>query len=170
MEAIATRSLRNRLLEFHFQASRNLQVRPIVKYTSLSFFVDRFMPALQRGNNIDKMQGQNGKSWLLEHLRESNLQLFCFVSIWISSKIHDSNPLSVKSLKALSDKLISDQHFTFHDFSEAELVFMEVSTYVISVPKQRWEFPLLPWVKFATSYDEEQIARVVTYIISHILK
>lgn len=85
------------------------------------------------------------ESWLLRPLRESNLQLFSLVSIWISSKvgnhnllimgfhcwrrlyvshisclqIHDSQPLSVKSLKLLGDKMIKEQHFTTRDFLEA---------------------------------------------------
>ncbi|KAJ4750879.1 cyclin J18 [Rhynchospora pubera] len=236
MEAMATRSLRRRLLEFHLQASHHLQLRPIVKYTSLSFFLDRFMPSLQRGSFTEKMQGGNCKSWLLEHLRESNLQLFVLISIWISSKIHDSQSLSVRSLKALSDKIISDQHFTSRDFSDAEFIFLEVigydigtskivflhledlfiqlrglsklgeiiemdtcmeimdllyeedtsslfltsfdslaasilvSAYLISVPKQQWEFPLLPWVKFITLHEEQDIMRFVGCILSHVLK
>ncbi|KAJ4767275.1 cyclin J18 [Rhynchospora pubera] len=230
MEAMATRSLRRRLLEFHLQASHHLQLRPIVKYTSLSFFLDRFMPSLQRGSFTEKMQGGNCKSWLLEHLRESNLQLFVLISIWISSKIHDSQSLSVRSLKALSDKIISDQHFTSRDFSDAvigydigtsKIVFLHledffiqlrglsklgeiiemdtcmeimdllyeedtsslfltsfdslaasilVSAYLISVPKQQWEFPLLPWVKFITLHEEQDIMRFVGCILSHVLK
>ncbi|KAG0469706.1 hypothetical protein HPP92_016406 [Vanilla planifolia] len=66
--------------------------------------------------------------WLLNPLTESNLQLFALVSIWISSKLHDSRPLSVKSLKSLGDVLITDQCFTTRDFAEAERVFMEVQS------------------------------------------
>ncbi|KAF3332402.1 cyclin-J18-like protein [Carex littledalei] len=203
----------------------------MVKYTSLSFFLDRFMPSLQRQDNIKKLQAETSKSWLLEHLRESNLQLFVLISIWVSSKIHDSKPLSVRSLKALSDKLISDQHFTSRDFSDAvmgydigtskiaflfledlflqlrelsklgeaiemetcmeimDLLYEEDTTYplfttsshslaaailvcgyLISVPKQQWEFPLLPWVKFITSHEEEDIMHLVVCILSHVLK
>ncbi|XP_078161558.1 cyclin J18 isoform X2 [Carex rostrata] len=231
MEAMATRSLTRRFLQFHFQASHHLQLKPMVKYTSLSFFLDRFMPSLQRQDNTKKLQAETSKSWLLEHLRESNLQLFVLISIWVSSKIHDSKPLSVRSLKALSDKLISDQHFTSRDFSDAvmgydigtskiaflfledlfiqlrelsklgEAIEMEtcmeimdllyeedtisplfttssdslaaailVCAYLISVPKQQWEFPLLPWVKFITSHEEEDIMHLVVCILSHVLK
>ncbi|THG04296.1 hypothetical protein TEA_000760 [Camellia sinensis var. sinensis] len=127
------------------------------------------------------------ENWLLHPIRESNLQLFALVSIWISSKMHDSHPLSVKCLKSLGDKMIKEQHFTTHDFLEAEVVLMQVldfeigtaniafeflkelfiqfknvalalsfyfvivldllqvASYVITVPKQRWEFPVLPW-------------------------
>ncbi|XP_028090889.1 cyclin-J18-like isoform X2 [Camellia sinensis] len=101
--------------------------------------------------------------------------------------MHDSHPLSVKCLKSLGDKMIKEQHFTTHDFLEAEVVLMQgiatvgklvnfeacmdimellyekdqtsalynspkylaasilVASYVITVPKQRWEFPVLPW-------------------------
>ncbi|OEL17255.1 Cyclin-J18-like [Dichanthelium oligosanthes] len=186
------------------------------------------------------------RSWLLEPLRDSNLELFALVAVWIASKIHDLKPLSVKSLKALGDRIIADQHFTCRDFANAELVFMEVvdhnigsssiafiyleellihfreisklgdlldldvcmetldilyeteetsllfnspcslaastlvAAYVISVPKQMWEFPILPWgdtlkklhfaVRFATSYDEEEIMKIVLTILLHVLK
>ncbi|KAI7980960.1 Cyclin-J18 [Camellia lanceoleosa] len=52
------------------------------------------------------------ENWLLHPMRESNLQLFALVSIWISRKMHDSHPLSVKCLKSLGDKMIKEQHFT----------------------------------------------------------
>jgi CHASE1-domain containing sensor protein len=45
-----------------------------------------------------------------------------------------------------------------------------VTAYAISVPKQRWEFPILPWVTFTTSYDEEEIMKVVLTILMHVLK
>lgn len=175
-------------------------------------------------------------SWLLEPLRDSNLELFALVAVWIASKIHELKPLSVKSLKALGDRIIADQHFTCRDFANAELVFMEVveynigslniaftyleellvqfreiskigdllnmdvcmeildilyetedsswlfnspcqlaasalvTAYAISVAKQRWEFPILPWVTFTTSYDEEEIMKVVLTILMHVLK
>ncbi|GJY60692.1 cyclin-J18 isoform X1 [Tanacetum coccineum] len=149
--------------------------------------------------------------WLLQPARESNLQLFSLIALWISSKIHDSRHLSVKRLKTLADKTIQEQHYTTRDFAEAEVIFMQVlnfeigtsdivyrfledlliqlkevatvgdhlnievcmdimdllyekeetstlyssphslaasilvASYVITVPKQRWEFPLLPW-------------------------
>lgn len=180
--------------------------------------------------------GRAVRSWLLEPLRDSNLELFALVAVWIASKIHDLRPLSVKSLKALGDRIIADQHFTCRDFADAELVFMEVvehnigssriafiyleellihfreisklgdlldldvcmeildilyenedtsllfnsplslaastlvAAYAISVPKQTWEFPILPWVKFATSYDEEEIMKIVLTILLHVLK
>lgn len=145
-------------------------------------------------------------------------------------------PLSVKSLKALSDRIIADQHFTCRDFADAELVFMEVvdynigssniafiyleelliqfreisklgdllnmdvcmeildvlyetedtswlfnspcplaastlvTAYVMSVPKQTWEFPILPWVQFTTSYAEEGIMKIVLTILMHLFK
>lgn len=144
--------------------------------------------------------------------------------------------MSVKSLKALGDRIIADQHFMCRDFASAELVFLEVvehnigfssicfiyleellmhfreiskigelldldvcmeildilyetedtsllfnspcslaastlvAAYAISVPKQTWEFPILPWVRFATSYDEEEIMKIVLTILLHVLK
>ncbi|KAG6467210.1 hypothetical protein ZIOFF_074981 [Zingiber officinale] len=86
------------------------------------------------------LEEKDGGSWLLRPVRESNLQLFSLASIWISNKIHDRSPLSVKSLKALGDKLIIDQHFTTKDFVEAELVFMEVSGYDIGASNIAFNF------------------------------
>lgn len=234
MAAVAERaedmlsSLRFRVLQFLFHSSLKLDLQPVVKYTSLSFFADRFLPTISRKRSWNH--------WLLSPPTESNLQLFALVSIWISSKVHNSRPLSVKSLKSLGDRIISDQHFGTRDFAEAELVFMEVlrfnigasniafvfledffihfrelsklgellrfdvcmeimdllyetedtsmlfeapyplaasilvAAYVISVPKQEYEFPLLPWVKFVTSYREEYILQIVQYILEHLLK
>nr|XP_010939972.2 cyclin-J18-like [Elaeis guineensis] len=227
-------TLRHRLLEFLLHASSQLQCPPIVKYTALSFFADRFLPSLRRKARL--LGERDGGSWLLDPPRESNLQLFALISLWISSKLHDSRPLSVKSIKALGDNLITDQHFMTRDYAEAELVFMEVfgfdigastiafvfledlliqfrelskigellrfdvcmeimdllyetedvsalfsspcslaasilvTAYTISVPKQRWEFPVLPWVTFVTSYDEDDIRRIVSCILRHVLK
>lgn len=47
-----------------------------------------------------------------------------FIAELLISQIHDSKPLSVRSLKALSDKLISDQHFTSRDFSDAVYLYL----------------------------------------------
>ncbi|XP_052205652.1 cyclin-J18 isoform X2 [Diospyros lotus] len=197
--------LRLRLLAFLIQSAQ-LEIRPIVKYSALSLFADRFYPSLSRFRQSNGME-----NWLLHPIRESNLQLFALISIWISSKVHDSHPLSVKSVKSLGDKMIKEQYFTIRDFLEAEVVLMQVLnfeigtsniafkfleeiciqfkgvarvgklvnfvacmdimdllyekeetsslynsprylaasilvvSYVITVPRQRWEFPLLPW-------------------------
>ncbi|KAJ0987560.1 hypothetical protein J5N97_005916 [Dioscorea zingiberensis] len=223
--------VRRRVMEFLLESSLQLPAPPIVKYTALSFFTDRFLPSLPCF-----LQRNTGRlNWLLNPLRESNLQLFALVSIWISSKIHDTRPLSIKSLKSLGDNVIVDQHFTTRDFAEAELVFMEVfrfdigaskvaygfledlliqfrelsrvgdlvsldlcthimdllyeteetsklllsphslaasvlvTAYLLSVPKQQWEFPVLPWVKSITSYEEQDIGEMVIKILKHIL-
>ncbi|KAL5760771.1 hypothetical protein ACOSP7_019261 [Xanthoceras sorbifolium] len=221
-----------RLAEFLIQSASELQVSPIVKYTAFSLFADRFYPSLTR--YIQKRHDKG--NWLLKPTRESNLQLFALISLWISSKIHDSRPLSVKSLKRLGDKIIKEQHFTTRDFSEAEIVFMQVldfeigasnialifleellvqfkevaragelvsfeacmdlmdvlyekeetlilyrsprslaasilvAAYVITVPKQRWEFPVLPWVKFVTSCKEEDVVESVGDILKHVFE
>jgi hypothetical protein len=94
--------------------------------------------------------GRAVRSWLIEPLRDSNLELFALVAVWIASKvivsafflansvcmhamgriitfpfmlssvqIHELRPLAVKSLKALSDCIIADQHFTCRDFADA---------------------------------------------------
>ncbi|RVW89183.1 Cyclin-J18 [Vitis vinifera] len=171
------------------------------------------------------MQVKHTGSWLLQPMRESHLQLFALISIWISSKIHDSRPLSMKSLKSLGDGIINEQHFTTRDFLEAEVVLMQVlnfeigasniafvfleelliqfkgiakvgelvnfeacldimdllyekeetsvlysspcslaasilacsstvASYVITVPRQKWEFPVLPWGMIPPSVND----------------
>ncbi|KAK9222941.1 hypothetical protein WN944_011382 [Citrus x changshan-huyou] len=117
----------SRLMEFMIQSAHQLEVSPIVKYSALSLFADRFFPSLTRYT-----VGSNGKgNWLLQPIRESNLQLFALIALWISSKIHDSRPVSVKSFKSLGDKIIKDEHFTTRDFLEAEIVFMQVLDFEI---------------------------------------
>ncbi|KAK8657456.1 hypothetical protein V6N13_035691 [Hibiscus sabdariffa] len=211
---------------------KQLRAPPIVKYTALSLFAERFLPSLATSM---KQRNQIG-SWLLRSMEESNLQLFALISIWISSKIHDSRALSVKCLKSLGDDLIRDQHFTTKDFVEAEVVFLQVlnfeigisnvafifleelfiqfkgvakvgelmnfeacmdlmdllyekeetsllfsspcklaasilvTSYVVTVPKQQWEFPVLPWVKFVTSYKEDDIGDKVKDILMHVFE
>nr|POE84034.1 cyclin-j18 [Quercus suber] len=191
MRSEQQRPLRLPLLQFLIQSAQDLKVVPIVKYAALSLFFDRFYPSLSRFTQ----QGDATANWLLQPIRESNLQLFALISIWVSSKIHDSRPLSVKSLKSLGDRTITEQHFTTRDFVEAEVVLLQVNfieplrevaklgevlnfeacidimdllyerdetsvlyssprslaasvlvaSYVITVPKQRQEFPVLPW-------------------------
>ncbi|CAN4092656.1 unnamed protein product [Withania somnifera] len=222
--------LRTRVVEFLIQSAEHLQVSPIVKYSALSLFADRLYPSLSREGV------QDAKTWLLNPLRESNLQLFALIAILISSKIHDSPPLNIKSFKSLADNTIKDQHFTTKDFLEAELVLMQVlrfeigtlnvtfrffedlvtklgevarvgeqlnfetcmdimdllyekaeissfncsphhlaasivvAAYVITVPLQKNEFPILQWVKFVTSCKEEDVVDTVRDILMHVFE
>ncbi|KAL9996757.1 putative cyclin [Helianthus debilis subsp. tardiflorus] len=222
--------VRIRVLDFFIQSAQQLEVPPIVKYTAFSFFAERFCPII-----CSSLQSITGH-WLLQPVTESNLQLFALIAIWISSKIHDSRPLTVKKLKILADKIIHEQHYTTRDFAEAEVIFMQVlnfeigtsdivfrfledlliqlkevatigdhmnlevcmdimdllyekeetttlytsshslaasilvASYVIMVPKQRWEFPVIPWVKYGMACTDEEIIRVVTYILKHVLQ
>nr|CAD1837371.1 unnamed protein product [Ananas comosus var. bracteatus] len=215
---------RHGLLEFLLQASL---LRPVVKYTALAFFAHRFLPSLIEDD------GANARScWLLRPLRESNLQLFALVSIWISTKVIRTRlyggtsirmRVSISSFELrirsecrrlrfqvlgydigasniafvhLEDLLVQFRELSklgelvaldvcmeimdlLYETEDASLLFRApyalaastlVTAYVISVPKQRWEFPLLPWVKFVTSYDEEEIAEIVTRILTHVLQ
>ncbi|KAM6546741.1 hypothetical protein CsatB_027477 [Cannabis sativa] len=235
-------ALRPCLLEFLIESAQLLEVSPIVKYTALSFFADRFYP---RFSSSRFKEGGDIANWLLQPLRESNLQLFALASLWISSKvglhhlsllifIHSSRPLSINCFKSLGDKVIKEQHFTNRDFLEAEVVLMQVlnfeigavdiaftfleelfhqlrevakigdlvnfeacmdimdilyekgeistehcsshslaastlvASYVITVPKQRWEFPILPWVRFVTGCKEDDILEIVREILKHV--
>ncbi|KAI3736084.1 hypothetical protein L6452_15617 [Arctium lappa] len=223
-------TVRTPVLGFLIQSAQQLEVPPIVKYAGLSFFAERFYPIISR------FKQDSLGHWLLQPVRESNLQLFALISIWISSKIHDSHPLSVKKLKTVADKIIQDQHYTTRDFADAEVIFMQVldfeigtsniayrfledlviqlkevatvgyhlnfevcmdimdllyekeetsalysspcflaasilvASYVITVPKQRWEFPLLPWVRHEMGFKEEEMIEVVRDILSHVLQ
>ncbi|XP_078444824.1 cyclin J18 isoform X2 [Wolffia australiana] len=221
---------RRELLEFLMNACALMEVAPIVKYTALSFFADRFLPSLHGGTRENLTH-----SWLMDPLRESNLQLFVLISLWIASKSHDTSPISSRTLKSFGDIHIKDQHFTMRDFVEAEIIFMEVlnygigssnvafifleefliqfraisragelvscqacmdimdllyeteeiallysqphllaavilvTSYVLTVPRQSWEFPLLPWVKFTASYEEDHVMQLVEQVLEHIL-
>uniref|UniRef100_A0A1J3CAK0 Cyclin-J18 n=1 Tax=Noccaea caerulescens TaxID=107243 RepID=A0A1J3CAK0_NOCCA len=44
-----------------------------------------------------------------------------------------------------------------------------VSSYIITVPKQLWEFPILPWVKMVTNKEEKEVVELVGYILAHVL-
>ncbi|XP_042983050.1 cyclin-J18 isoform X5 [Carya illinoinensis] len=123
------------LVEFLIQSTQELDVGQIVKYAALSLFADRFYPSLSRS-----AQGNDKANWLLQPVRESNLQLFALISIWISSKIHDSCPLPVKCLKFLGDTTIKEQHFTTRDFLEAEVVFLQVLDFEIGTANNAFVF------------------------------
>ncbi|EPS65838.1 hypothetical protein M569_08939, partial [Genlisea aurea] len=118
--------MRSRAIEFLMRSAQLLDVSPVVKYSALSLFADRFCPALVRFQN-----GKRKLNCLLHPIEESNLQLFVLVSLWLSSKIHDSSPLSVKTLKSLSDKFIEDQHYTTGDLAAAEMVFLQALEFEI---------------------------------------
>ncbi|CAH8347340.1 unnamed protein product [Eruca vesicaria subsp. sativa] len=218
--------LRRRLVEFLIQCTTQLELPPIVKYSALSLFFDRFRPSVVRFLQKKK----KAEHWLLQPLTESNLQLFVLISIWISCKMHCSRGLSVQCLKSLGDKMITEQLFTVRDFMEAQVTKFEigtlniaytvlddlliqfkevakagellnfeacmdmmdllyekeetsvlyhsstslaasilVSSYIITVPKQQWEFPILPWVKMVTNKEEREVVELVGYILSHVL-
>ncbi|KAH0451714.1 hypothetical protein IEQ34_019013 [Dendrobium chrysotoxum] len=144
--------LRRHLLEFLIDSAQQLLVRPIVKYTALSFFADRFFPSVSRSrkNNLFDEAKCERNFWLPNPLTESNLQLFALVSIWVSSKLHETRPLSVKSLKSLGDMLISDQCFTTRDFAMAVSVvlcnfdyFLCVDQIIIFLTETDYKLPLL---------------------------
>ncbi|KAE9605206.1 putative cyclin [Lupinus albus] len=119
-------SQRLHMVEFLIQSAQYLQVAPIVKYSALSLFTDRFLHSLP---SFIRCSGSG--NWLLKPVTESALQLFVFISLWISSKINESQPLSVTHLKALADKSIKEQHFTTRNFLEAEVLFLQVLNFEI---------------------------------------
>ncbi|CAL0318521.1 unnamed protein product [Lupinus luteus] len=224
-------SQRLHMVEFLIQSAQHLKVAPIVKYSALSLFCERFLPSLP---SLIPCSGLG--NWLLKPITESALQLFVLISLWISSKINESRSLSATHLKALADKSIKEQHFTTRNFLEAEVLFLQVlnfeigstnvaflfleeiwtqikgvakvgelinfeacmevmdllyekeetsllyksphslaasilvASYVMTVPKQECEFPVLAWVKFVTSCKEEDIIKMVSEILKHVLR
>jgi hypothetical protein len=54
-----------------------------------------------------------------------------FLFMLCSVQIHELRPLAVKSLKALSDRIIADQHFTCRDFADAVSLWCIVFFYLI---------------------------------------
>lgn len=131
----------------------------LVRFQTTFFF---FFPPILLPNNgfvsfLKRFVGGNGKRhWLLHPVKESNLQLFALISIWISSKvsfinylhpisyrtslgkldtlqIYISEPLSVKTLKSLGDRIITEQHFTLRDYIEAVSFFsLKLGQYLVS--------------------------------------
>ncbi|CAA7043737.1 unnamed protein product [Microthlaspi erraticum] len=139
--------LRRRLIEFLINSTTQLELPPIVKYSALSLFFDRFRPSVVRF-----LQKKKAEHRLLKPLRESNLQLFVLISIWISCKMHCSRGLSVQSMKLLGDKLITEQLFTSREFLEAELIFLKVKhcTLVVCCLRSRSSFKL-----FTTEHEKQ---------------
>ncbi|CAA0828585.1 Cyclin-J18 [Striga hermonthica] len=235
MRSMTTRAglcplLRWRVIQFLVRSSRVLQVSPMVKYSALTLFADRFYPAL-----TSLEDGKGTENWLLHPIGESNLQLFALISLWVTSKLHDTPPLSVKSLKLLSDKYIKEQHYTngdlleafvekvlkfgigtsniafvlveeliaqltvvarvgehvkfeacmdvmdllyeceemtplFHSSPQALAASVVVVAYVITVPLQMWEFPVVPWVVFASTCKEMELLDRIKIILKHIFE
>ncbi|CAM8953355.1 unnamed protein product [Rhodiola kirilowii] len=213
--------IRARVVELLIVSAERLEVFSVVKYSAMSLFADRLCNTLSDSRHES---GEDIDHWLLRPLTESSLQLFALISLWISSKMHTSRPVSVKSLKSLGDKMINDQHFTTRDYVEAEVVFMQVlgfeismmntpfahledlhhqfieiskigemvnfevcmdimdlvyekgtrysdpiTSYLITVPKQRHEFPLLQWVVFIASFREDDVLELVEDILKLVL-
>ncbi|CAJ1933005.1 unnamed protein product [Sphenostylis stenocarpa] len=226
------------VVEFLIHSAQHLQVSPIVKYSALSFLVDRFFPSLP---TFIQAPPNSSSSCLLPPLSEATFHLFVLISLWVSTKIHNSQPLSVTCLKSFAHASIKEHHFTTRNFLDAEVLFMQVlnfeigttniafffledlwvqfkevakvgelismeicmdimdllyeeedmsihfkspkslaasilvTSYVIKVPRQKWEFPVLAWgkkvhlVNFVTSCKVDDIIRLVTKILKHVL-
>ncbi|VAI07889.1 unnamed protein product [Triticum turgidum subsp. durum] len=81
-------SRRSHLLQFLLHASNRLDLRPIVKYSALSFFDGCFLPALPRKMGFCGARSERAvRLWLIEPLGDSNLELFALVAVWIASKV-----------------------------------------------------------------------------------
>ncbi|KAL2895527.1 Cyclin-J18 [Bienertia sinuspersici] len=228
-------SYRIEAVKFLIKSAENLKVFPIIKYSALSLFNHRFFPSLSSSSP----SRNNIHHWLLKKpLIFPHLQLFSLISLWISSKTYNSPPISVKSLKSISDQQIKDQHFTKSDFLDAEILFLQLlnfeigtlknsaflvmeelmmklkevakvgemvsfevccdimdliyesdeisqmlkdspvyiaaaiiaSTYAMTVPKQRNEFPVIGWLNFVSGCIEEDLMWVVKLILDFVVR
>ncbi|KAF5960028.1 hypothetical protein HYC85_001237 [Camellia sinensis] len=166
----------------------------------------------------DERHSNDMENWLLHPMRESNLQLFALVSIWISRKVDilqevvlmqvldfeiGTSNIAFKFLEELFiqfkgiatvGKLVNfeackdimdllyekDQTSALYNspkylaalilacaftFLISNLLIQKcctcyVASYVITVPKQRWEFPVLPWASPTTLGKEIAILAV----------
>ncbi|GFQ03165.1 cyclin-j18 [Phtheirospermum japonicum] len=70
----------------------------------------------------------------------------------------------------IMDLLYENEETTslIHSSPQALAASILVVAYVITVPLQKWEFPVLPWVKFVSSCKEEVILDSVRLILKHI--
>ncbi|XP_057860699.2 cyclin-J18 isoform X2 [Cryptomeria japonica] len=221
-------SYRRAALAFLIHITQELRSRPLTKYTALCFFGDRFLRALPARGRA--WENDREIRWI-EPCKESNLQLFALISVWIASKIHETRPIYVGSLKSISDELITEQHFTIRDFIEAtihfnlrtgNIIFMcledlliqfrntavsakdlkssvcldvldimyesedlcstflstdivaaaaiLVVAYILTVPRGRSEFPMIPWLKIVCRCEEEDIETLCERILMSILQ
>lgn len=65
----------------------------------------------------------------------------------------------------LYEKEETSSHYNSPRYLSASVL---VASYVITVPGQMCEFPVVPWVKFVTSCREEQILERVRDILKHV--
>ncbi|XP_068462059.1 cyclin-J18 isoform X2 [Phaseolus vulgaris] len=133
------------MVEFFIHSAELLQVSAIVKYSAFSFFVDRFFPSLP---TFIEAGGTSSSSWLLRPLTQNTFHLFALISLWISTKIHYSRPLSVASFKSLANSSIKEHHFTTRNFLEAEVLFMQVLNFEIGTANIAFFFLQELWVQF----------------------
>ncbi|KAJ0240477.1 Cyclin-J18 [Hirschfeldia incana] len=57
----------------------------------------------------------------------------------------------------------------YHSSTSLAAASILVSSYIVTVPKQQWEFPILPWVKMVTNKEEREVVELVGYILSQVL-
>ncbi|KNA18271.1 hypothetical protein SOVF_072280 [Spinacia oleracea] len=124
-------SRRLQAVKFLINCADQLKSSPIVKYSALSLFAHRFIPHLSSSRYRNTHH-----HWLLKNpLHFPHLQLFSLISLWISSKTHDSPPLALKTLKSIGDQCIKDQHFTKTDYLDAEILFLQSLNFEVGTMK-----------------------------------
>ncbi|XP_029130740.1 cyclin-J18 isoform X3 [Cajanus cajan] len=217
------------MVEFLIQCAQHLQVPPIVKYSALSLFADRFFPSLPPYTILNHFPLHVSSSWLIKTSRNNTLRLEisskqrCFSCSCNYGCTDPKNPYIVAIIE-IADSFFKEQNIdTVLDFEigttniaflfledlwvqfkgvakVGELISIEacmeimdllyekeemsvlfrsphsiaaailVVSYVITVPKQKWEFPVLAWVNFVTSCKEDDMIKMVTVILKHVLE
>ncbi|XP_047342689.1 cyclin-J18 isoform X3 [Impatiens glandulifera] len=78
--------------------------------------------------------------------------------------------LNFEACMDIMDLLYEEQELsTLYYNPESLSAAILVVAYVITVPKQKWEFPVLPWVKFISSCKEEDVVEIVGNILKHVV-
>ncbi|XP_027913236.1 cyclin-J18-like isoform X3 [Vigna unguiculata] len=102
----------------------------------------------------------------------SNIAFFFLEDLWVQFKgvARVGELISIEVCMDIMDLLYEKEEMSVHFRSPKSLAAsILVTSYVITVPRQKWEFPLLAWVNFVTSCKEDDITRLVTKILKHVL-
>ncbi|XP_010271128.1 PREDICTED: cyclin-J18-like isoform X3 [Nelumbo nucifera] len=179
--------VRQQMIQFLLFSSAQLGVRPIVKYTALSLYAERFYPSLNNLKSLgDEIIGE--QHFTIRDFLESEVVFmqvldfeigvsniaFLFLEdllIQFRELARVGELVNFETCMNIMDLLYETEETSSLYASPCSLAAsILVASYVITVPKQQWEFPLLPWVKFVTSYKEESIEKLVRTILEHVLK
>ncbi|KOM46130.1 hypothetical protein LR48_Vigan06g143600, partial [Vigna angularis] len=103
----------------------------------------------------------------------ANIAFFFLEDLWVQFKgvAKVGELISIEVCMDIMDLLYEKEEMSVHFRSPKSLAAsILVTSYLITVPKQKWEFPVLAWVNFVTSCKEDDITRLVTKILKHVLR